>query len=243
MDLAYGFELEAKEVKVFKRLSRIVQLDLEAYLLFQTHLTGVRDDLETRGPVFEGATFSVLNRLSDEPRHLEALTALMQDGGLLTADNVKAKSALEERLYRGDACAIAWDGNTAIGCAWIAGSNSHVRKQFAQCANRFPGAAVLYQAFVDRRYRGRQLHILLDRVRKDYVRSSGGAETLTFVGVTNFASVRNSMRVNHEFKLIYHLAVKGPKGIVGNFYLKWSHEPWNCCEQEPTRTRKVEDLK
>lgn len=211
-----------------RRLRRLVQVDVDAYFIFRNRLDA--DVGPGSGENDSGIGYTVIEQDKPDREALDKLIHLMQSAGLLSLDENQARQAVEQRFRNGDACAVAWDASRLVGFAWIAGTRSDVYDRFARCASRIHGAVVLYQAFVETNYRGRGIHRRLDGARKAYLRSSGVEESITFVGVKNFASVRNSMRTNDQYKLIYHLAVKGPKGITGNFYPKWAGEPWTPCK-------------
>lgn len=235
--VACDTELEAEKMNIFFRLSRLVQVDLDAYFVFRDTLCGASGigprDKQYREKC-SGLTFTIIDQSHLNTAALDALIVLMQSGGLLSPDSKKAQCVIEQRLKNGDACATAWDAYKVVGFFWMADKKSHVYKHFANCVANIRGSAVLYQTYVDSDYRGQRLQINLDRVSKEFFRSNGMAKTHTFVGVKNFASIRNSMRVNEEFKLIYHLSLKGPKGRSVNFYPKWSAEAWIPCRHETT---------
>ena len=214
-------------MNLLNKLLHLVQFDLDAYFLFRTDLSSNAGPSLHNGP--GELVCEVLDSHLVDQSKIAALARLMLTAGLAGKDEQGARAVVEDRLRTGDACATAWDNGRCIGLAWVAGAQSSVYKRFAECAARIPGAVVLYQAYVDVAYRGRRVHVELDRVRKSYLRSLDVRETLTFVGVKNLASVRNSIRTNDQYKLVYHLAVKGPRGIASNFYPKWSQEPWTVC--------------
>lgn len=219
-------------MSLVRRIRRLVQLDLDAYFLFRTQLTANATKANGVGGTDADISFALLDKNSGDSEALEGLKDAMQSASFLSADQEKAKAALTQRLRNGDACVVALADHQIIGFAWIAGQRSDVYNRFAACAKKMCGAAVLYQAYVSPSFRGQGLHIQMDRTRKNYLRAADISQSLTFVGIRNFASIRNSMRENDQYKLIYNLVVKGPRGLTLNFYPKWAKEPWAPCKQE-----------
>jgi GNAT superfamily N-acetyltransferase len=119
--------------------------------------------------VYEGSK-DVKNILED--------LAAMDD--LLPAD-------IELRLQRGDAVAIAYAADKAVGCMWLTFSTG-IELGFGTSWVIRPAEALRYGAFVRPEWRGRAVHSLLNNALNRYARDRGILRTLGGVSVLNSQS-------------------------------------------------------
>jgi GNAT superfamily N-acetyltransferase len=109
-----------------------------------------------------------------------ALVDLVSMDRLVPAD-------IELRLGRGDAVAIAYAGNNAVGCIWLT-FTSGIELGFGTSWVIQPSEALRYGAFVHPGWRGRAIYSVLNNALNRYARERGILRTLGGVSVLNSQS-------------------------------------------------------
>ena len=215
--------------RLLSRLRRPLKLDLDAYLLFRSHLGQLQ-----RGSSFiengdDGIQIAELGQESIE-KVLGLITGTMNlqtvtDPG--TRDI--AAHAFEKRLSEGDRCFGAVVDDIFVGIRWVSFPGHSVYKSFAALVKDEPDSCVFNGAYVSPEYRGRRIQIRLDAAMKRVLGRDGLETSFSFVGVHNFASIVNCLRCHDDYRLIYHLSVDLPFSPLLNFYPKQNVELWRPC--------------
>jgi hypothetical protein len=220
-------------MSVVKRIfRRALRFDLDAYFLFSDSLES--ELLAQYGNVFP-QNLTVDFHIVDKPSEDTLLINLCKEGGYfgLTDQGVGKNLALTSG--RADRCIVATHENQYVAMSWVALGRNAEWPSFAQVPLTEKSSGLLHLSYVKPEYRGHCLQRFLDLQRKKLLAEEGFKQSVSFVGVNNLSSVRNSMACNESFKLMYHLCVEIPGLKKINFFPKWNQEHWKSCRAHASR--------
>ncbi|MEX0729848.1 MAG: hypothetical protein WED00_11535 [Aquisalimonadaceae bacterium] len=200
--------------------------DLDAYVLFRSDLTGAAAPWSQHDDITDGLVIRELDGTNETDVHnLAKLTYPHQ-----TNEERRGQlSRLSTQLGNGERCFVAVAETDIVAMQWIAGPKSAVFKGFGAMLRNAAKRSLFHRTFVREDFRGRKLQRRIDSYMKKTLKNEGIETTYTFVGVRNFASIINCLRLNNEFRLIYHLSIDLPGLPKLNLYPKRSREPWRPC--------------
>jgi hypothetical protein len=213
-------------------LRRAFRFDLDAYFLFS-------DSLES-GLLAQSANLSPKNLTVDfyiveRPAEDLLLIDLCKEGAYFGSTDQGIKKNLALNSGRVDRCIVAKHQDKYVAMSWVALGRNAEWPSFAQVPLTKKSSGLLHLSYVKPEYRGHCLQRFLDLQRKKLLAEQGFEQSVSFVGVNNFSSVRNSMACNENFKLMYHLSVEIPGLKKINFFPKWNQEHWKSCRAHANR--------
>lgn len=207
-------------------IKKIISFDFDAYFVFQDNLNSEKDCPE---PFINKPSVFFLSKRNFNEEKFKDLSWLLLEGLSNESLIQNAEALIAKRLGNNDCCVMVYSEGELAGYGWVAGNLSHVFNEFASLVRGQNDVSVLYNDFVSESFRGCGVQIYMDAVRKNYLYKRGFSRSLIFVGVKNFASLKNCMQTNIRYKLIYHFKVVFPKSRHLNFYPKFSIEKWIQC--------------
>jgi GNAT superfamily N-acetyltransferase len=167
-------------------------LQMEAYFLFDTSLaepapTNPQGQLRVR--IYHG---------------IESLAPVQANFA-----SIGLTRAFEQRFHRGEAVAIASEGNCVAGFAWLAFADMPV-EEFQMIISIPPAYVCHYDAFVLPGWRGRGVVAAMIKEAKQFARDQGCQRSLSWINVLNVASLRLTQRWNRRPAMtIIYLRLRG----------------------------------
>lgn len=214
---------------IFRRAFRF---DVDAYFLFSDSLQSA---LFTQYLNAYPKSLTVNFHIVETPSEDELLIDLCREGGYFGSTDRIIRKNLAATSDRADRCIVAKHENQYVAMSWVALGRIAEWPSFAQAplAQKKPG--LLHLSYVKPEYRGHYLQRFLDVQRKKLLLEHGFEQSVSFVGVNNLSSIRNSMACNESFKLMYHVSVEVPVLKKLNFFPKWNQESWKSCRAHTNR--------
>ncbi|SNC74365.1 hypothetical protein SAMN04487881_2262 [Marinobacter sp. es.048] len=213
-------------------LRRAFRFDLDAYFLFSDSLeSGLLAEYANVYP----KNLTVEYYIVEKPSEDALLIKLCKEGGYLGSTDQLVRKNLALTSGRVDRCIVAKHENQYVAMSWVALGQRVEWPPFAQVPLTQKSAGLLHLSYVKPEYRGHCLQRFLDLQRKKLLAEHGFEQSVSFVGVNNLSSVRNSMACNESFKLIYHLSFEVPGLKKINFFPKWNQENWKSCRAHANR--------
>ena len=217
---------------VRRLLRRAFRFDLDAYFLFADSLKS--ELLEQYSNVYP-KTLTVDFYIVEKPAEDLLLINLCKEGGYFGSTDRVVRKNLALTSGRADRCIVAKHENQYVAMSWVALGRPSDWPSFAQAPLVQKSSGLLHLSYVKPEYRGHYLQRFLDLQRKKLLAEQGFEQSVSFVGVNNLSSVRNSMACNESFKLMYHLSVEVPGLKKINFFPKWNQENWKSCRAHADR--------
>lgn len=198
-------------------INRVFYFDIDCYFLFvNSMLTGMvnqyDDDYEI---AIVNSDISLISKLTD-------FYILEREGN----DKTSLEDHLKERISNDQYCVVSIINGLVVGASWCCRLPNKQVSQFSRCVNSEVGSYLCFDSYVNVAHRGNRLQQRMDEVRKRLAFNDNARQVFTFVGCRNFASIRNMMRVNDRYKIVYHVTLKLGRKFAFNFYPKWQGEPW-----------------
>ncbi|MCL7945681.1 hypothetical protein [Marinobacter sp. ATCH36] len=213
-------------------LRRAFRFDLDAYFLFSDSL---QNGLLSQCSNVHPKTLTVDFYIVEEPSDDELLIDLCKEGGYFGSTDQVIRKNLALTFGQADRCIVAKCESRYVAMSWVALGRNAQWPPFAQVPLTQKSSGLLHLSYVKPEYRGHCLQRFLDLQRKKLLAEQGFEQSVSFVGVNNFSSVRNSMACNESFKLMYHLSVEIPGLKKINFFPKWNQESWKSCRAHASR--------
>ncbi|MBU2955616.1 hypothetical protein [Marinobacter sp. F3R08] len=211
---------------------RAFQFDLDAYFLFSDSL---KRELLAQYSGASPESLSAKFKIVEKPSEDESLIDLCKEGDYFGSTDQAIKRNLALTSDREDKCIVAEHENQYVAMSWVSLGRKSLWPSFAQLPLSQENSGLLHLSYVKPEYRGHCLQRFLDLHRKHFLAEHGFAQSVSFVGVNNLSSVRNSMACNESFKLIYHVSVDIPGREKLNFFPKWNQEQWKSCRAHAER--------
>ena len=209
-----------------RRFRQLFQYSLDAYYVFRSRLDGPQRQDDNECPV--GYTVRLISSLEDEAG--EALCELWhmayEDDTAPMSD--RTCKYLNQLFIEGDLCCGLFHEDTLIGMDWVGFSGALRRMHFARYIEREKGAAIGHHTYIRPAHRGAGLQRLTDLARRAAARAAGCSTVYVFVGVKNFASLKNMFRSHEQCRLIYHLKIDLPMKTLDLFPVAQC-EAWQDC--------------
>lgn len=207
-------------------LRRAIRFDLDAYFLFSDSLQPERfRQYGNAYPKNLTVDFYVVERPSEDA----LLINLCKEGGYFGATEQVIIKNLAATSEKADKCIVVKHENQYVAMSWVALGQAADWPSFAQVPLDRKSVGLLHLSYVKPKYRGHYLQRFLDFQRKNLMAKHGFKQSVSFVGVRNISSMRNSMACNESFKLTYHFSVEVPVFKKINFFPKWNKESWKSC--------------
>ncbi len=213
-------------------LRRVFRFDLDAYFLFSDSLESA---LLAQYANICPKNLTVDFYIVEKPAEDLLLINLCKEGGYFGSTDQEVRKNLALTSGRADRCIVAKRQNQYVAMSWVALGRNAEWPSFAQVPLVQKGSGLLHLSYVKTEYRGHCLQRFLDLQRKKLLVEHGFEQSVSFVGVNNLSSVRNSMACNESFKLMYHLCVEIPGLKKINFFPKWNQEHWKSCRAHANR--------
>ena len=158
------------------------------------------------------------------------LVALWQEAYYEPDQDHRSKAGEEvNRLLSSDnSCAVLQRAGKVVGMMWVATGDGIRQIEFARRVGALGQAAVSHHAYICPESRGMHLQNEIRKAELAFIRDNGIQTLHTFAGVKNLASVRNNLKLFHEYKLLYHLKFVLPFAEF-NFFPGDSIENWRRC--------------
>ena len=213
-------------------LRRAFRFDFDAYFLFSDSLQpGLFAQYSNAYPKSLTVDFYIVEKPSEDT----LLINLCKEGGYFGSTDQMVRRNLALTSDREDRCIVAKHENQYVAMSWVALGRNSEWPSFAQVSLAQKNSGLLHLSYVKPNYRGHCLQRFLDLQRKKLLAERGFEQSVSFVGVNNLSSVRNSMACNESFKLMYHLSVEIPVLKKMNFFPKWNQENWKSCRAHANR--------
>lgn len=187
--------------------NRIFYYSLDAYFIYVTYSESLSDIEGALPPGYSVRSIDINN--TDEKRALIDLWVIAyytpheQSADRALGDIAKLKQS-------NNTCFGLFFGTKLIGMQWVGYEDAINTLDFASILKDRSNSAILHHVFILPDHRGKKLQTLLMLAGKQAAKSLGRAAIFTFVGVRNFASVRNMMKCSDRYQLIYHLKIDLP---------------------------------
>lgn len=120
-------------------------------------------------------------------------------------------------------------GEELVGMQWAGFSDFVERTDFARYLKDEAETAIFHHSYISPAHRGKKLQLPMMWFTECAVRDRGAKTLYTFVGVNNFASVKNMMRAYERYQTVYHVKIDLP-GIIMNIFPCSSLADWKGCE-------------
>lgn len=213
-------------------LRRAFRFDFDAYFLFSDSL---QRELLTQYASAYPKNLPVDFHIIENPSEDQLLINLCKEGDYFGSTDQVIKKNLTLASRREDRCIVAMHENQYVAMSWVSLGRSAEWPSFTQVPLTKKKSGLLHLSYVKPEYRGHCLQRFLDLQRKHLLAEHGFEQSVSFVGVNNLSSVRNSMACNESFKLIYHFSVDVPGREKINFFPKWNKENWKSCRAHANR--------
>lgn len=223
-------------MNIKKQFRRVFQWDLDAYLLFRENLIK-HTYTESPVAVIGGKKFEFRLIDPDDKNDTTRLLSIWVDGEYSYHNEpVRAQRYIDDLFNRcHDRCLGVFEGEVLAGFSWIGGGDNHFYETMGFCIRNVPLHSIIQRSYITPKYRGNALQGFLDNRAKSILKKEGKEHIYRFVGVKNFASARNALKIHDDYRLIYHLSVKFPRGKEANYFPKFAVEKWHPCFHEMER--------
>lgn len=208
------------------RIHQLFQYSLDAYFVFRSGLGGPRQEADIEYPA--GYSIRLLYSLEDEAG--EALCELWQMAYEKDAIPVpgQARRSVARLFADGDICCGLFHGDSLVGMDWVGFSSAITRMHFSRFIKHEQGASIGHHTYISFAHRGIGLQRMTDLARRDAALAAGCSAVYVFVGVKNFASLRNMFRSHEQYRLIYHLKIDLPMKTF-DLFPAVRRESWQDC--------------
>lgn len=208
---------------MFKRLfQRLIQLELEAYILFREPLN-IDCNFKVSLPI--GYELKVYKKGDMAPPSLIEFWC----NSYCTEYNEFTKRKVTQQVASffdaGDECFCIQHNGRVVGFMWVGFENNFMMRDMAQCLSDIANFCIIHRVFVAKEHRGNGLQKTMDRAVKANMVERKIEMAYIFIGAKNLASTINSMKTYSDYRLLYHVVLKLPKYKI-NFFPKLGTETW-----------------
>ena len=206
-------------------LKRLYFFNIDAYFLFR------KDISIPSGAEITDDSYSTREITSIEDPDFERLCVLWNEAyheNDQVASNTGRKE-LTELLMNGDVCCCLMYGQEPVGMGWLSMLNSQKLPDFSTCLKGMTDAGLNHHDYITKRHRGKGLLSRIHYQQEKTLRQREKKQYYTFVGVNNFASVRQHFKTQDEYKLIYHVKIDIPF-FSFNLYPSYRSSGWKSCD-------------
>lgn len=204
-----------------RSIKNIVGFHLDCYFLFLTDLT---DGLpNTFGDNFNPESIKVRQYKPDD---IEFFVKFFRRNGYFGKDELQIKEHLKSWFSHGYECVIALDGKEVVGMGWFCIGSYKSWPAFGRFPGLPQGTGLLFNDFVQKEYRGKAIHKRIVAHRSELMIDKGVVFSCSFVGVKNFASTNNYLKLSKKYRLVYNLIIDLPRGTKISVFLNKAREGW-----------------
>jgi hypothetical protein len=204
-------------------LNRYFKYYLDGYILFRQSIMSYTEF--SKADVKTGYQLSIIDNNSEDD--LKARLVQLWNIAYYSNDNdKKSKVDVISNLNDGDICSVIIHNNKVVGMSWFGFEKASQRMDFSHIIKDEKQFVLTHHHFNLPSCRGWGAQRVFLSYGVDYIRENYNKTTLfVFVGVRNFASIRNSLKAFTEYRLVYHLCIDIPF-FKFNFYLKKHTNRW-----------------
>lgn len=186
---------------------RIFSCFLDAYFVFVTFSESL-DEIEAELP--SGYTVRAVGIDNSEKK--QALVKLWLNAyyNFHVRDTDLAEADISRLAQSKNTCFGLFFGEKLVGMHWVGYEDAINAMEFTRILKAHSNAAVMHHVFILSDHRGNKLQNPMMIAGKQAAKRLGRTAIFTFVGVRNFASVRNMMECSDGYQLIYHLKIDLP---------------------------------
>jgi hypothetical protein len=209
--------------KIFHRLFRFF---VDGYFLYASDVNSVED--EPSIPLPEGYSTRVLDKTSESD--INQLYQIWGEAYFTSPDlhSPVIKSEVDALLEGDDVCVLLLYGEEVAGMQWAGFSDAFRRIDFARCLLKDINSAVFHHSYISPKHRGKKLQIPMMWYALQVLKSKGVQNLYTFVGVRNFASVKNMMKSYQRYQIVYHIKTDIPL-LELNLFPGFDPGKWHDC--------------
>lgn len=191
-----------------KTLHRLFRIFVDSYFLYTSDVDSVEDEPSVR--LLEGFSTRALDKTSDSD--INQLYRVWGEAYFTPPDlhSLKIKSEVDGLLKGDDVCVMLLCGEELAGMQWAGFSDAFRRMDFARCLLKNKNSAVFHHSYISPKYRGKKLQIPMMWFALQVLKSKGVKYLYTFVGVRNFASVKNMMKSYQRYQIVCHIKIDIP---------------------------------
>lgn len=205
----------------------LIDIYADPFLLF---VRGMQRGFSNSAMDRVGTTIRVVDdSTGDDFASISALWAIARPQASSIPGDDAGLSKTKQLLGEGRVCIAAFNNNEALGMAWLASEGVIDNVDFARCLAPYAKRALVHDIFVLPHARGNRLQMGLLQACHQFGRSHGIERLFAFVGVRNFASIRNFMRSFDSYQLVTHLKFDVP-GFTFHRYPGFDSDQWFACE-------------
>ena len=206
--------------------SRYFKYYLEGYILFRQSIDFIENlplaDLKL------GYTLVLISKYSDETSQ-DSLIELWNKAYYSDDNTAKARTEVLRQLDDGDICSVLIYERKMVGMSWFGFKEAAQRMDFSNIISNEKQFLLTHHVFILPIYRGWAAQRFIFSFGVNQIRQNYDINNLfVFVGMRNFASMRNSERDYAESRAIYHLKIEIPF-FSFNVYPKKSQNTWRPC--------------
>jgi len=207
-----------------KCYQRFFKLSFNGFILFKRNLKAT--DFTENIIIPDEYQILLVDKNSDKS-NLKKLSVLWHH----TYGSMEADVKINQLLADGNVCSCLLNDGEFVGMVWFGFFASVQRMDFAHLLKTEQSFTILHHIFIKNSCRGWGAQRLLQNWGcKQVIASFGVDKAYAFVGVKNFASIRNFLRTFEAYKVVYHLKIDIPF-ITFNVYPNKSENEWNDSER------------
>jgi hypothetical protein len=195
---------------------------IDTYFLFKKDLKDLK--MEDKNEDFDEYHFKDIRSIEDN--YFKSLLNLWTHAYNVTQDTSELE--LHNLFQDGDICHGLIYGDNVVGMTWSGQKKAIRRIDFANVLKNEKSAWIGHHDFISENHRGKGFQKSLSLIRMKNAKNKGCHYYYVFVGVKNFASIRNLMKVFPEYKLIFHIKIDVPL-FSFNVFPGHRKEGWVAC--------------
>lgn len=188
-------------------LKRIFYFSVDAYFVYVTFSESLD---ETKAELPFGYSVRAVDISNNH--EMQALVSLWLSAYYSSRiqDIDRATEDIDQLAQNKNTCFGLFFGIDLVGMHWMGCEDAINTLEFARILKDYPNTAILHHVFILSNHRGKTLQNPMMMAGSQAAKNIGRTRFYTFVGVRNFASVRNMMKCSDKYQLIYHLKIEIP---------------------------------
>jgi GNAT superfamily N-acetyltransferase len=203
-------------------MKKIYMYWIDTYFLFRINLNENKIDEK----IDLNGEYSIVPIDSINDEHADSLSLLWCRAYEVTPE--AGCRAVRDLFQRGDICLGLIYRNNVVGMTWYGQEMAIDRIDFAHILKKESRVGLAHHAFIVEDHRGKGLQRALYSEMFLNGRKRGCHFYYGFVGVKNFASVRNTMKSFAEYKVVFHVKIDVPF-FTFNLFPGYRQEKWVAC--------------
>lgn len=207
-------------------LKRYFKLLIDGYFLYRLDVGKLPE--QPAAALLDGYSTRELDRAnSDDVKQLYRIWGEAYfDDPQQHSDRVRRE--VDELLQSDDVCVLLFCGDDVVGMLWAGFGQAFQRYNFAHCLQSENDAGLFHHSYISPAHRGKRQQIPKMWYAHQLLKARGVKALYSFVGVSNFASVKNMMTNYDEYQIIYHIKIDIPK-MQFNLFPGLDINHWRPC--------------